>query len=450
MADVAPSTQPRNIPNAGLTVEPVSSLGIPPSARSFRTSNLTLDTFSPVTQNGSFEFDRIIKQGGVLKRTRKTKSWKPIFMVLRPHILSIYRDKNETKLRHQINLSDLTAVARQKDPKRKEKHIFGLFSPARNYHLEALSDQEAQEWVEVIRRAARLDQREEEMFLASPGGAHTTPYQGFERSIDAHISPGTADERTTAPGYASSSDAAEGLSPSQALPKTRRRENTNTSTTTPYAARHPSYAEYSGADCNSFSDFSDAAGPTTARLSALSLAQTDPRPSTSSTHAPQIYGSSAPARPSMSARNASQMSVGAFGDEQRRAQNPSQYEEERVVHQGWTYLLKSKSGVRQWKKVWLVVRPKGLALYKNEEEYAALLVLSLEIIIDAVDVDPISRSKRFCMQILTEEKNYRFCALDEESLTRCLGALKSLVAKKKARRKEKEGVTGVAPVAINS
>lgn len=100
----------------------------------------------------------------------------------------------------------------------------------------------------------------------------------------------------------------------------------------------------------------------------------------------------------------------------RRAQNP--HEEERVVYHGWIYLLKSKSGVRQWKKVWLVIRPKGLALYKNEDEYAALLVLSLDSIIDAVEIDPISKSKAHCMQILTEERNYRFGAFDEESLTR--------------------------------
>lgn len=34
---------------------------------------LTVDTFSPVTQFGSYEYDRIIRQGPVLKRTRRTK-----------------------------------------------------------------------------------------------------------------------------------------------------------------------------------------------------------------------------------------------------------------------------------------------------------------------------------------------------------------------------------------
>jgi hypothetical protein len=45
----------------------------PASASRIRTSHLSLDTFSPVNQNGSFEFDRVLKSGYVQKRTRKTK-----------------------------------------------------------------------------------------------------------------------------------------------------------------------------------------------------------------------------------------------------------------------------------------------------------------------------------------------------------------------------------------
>lgn len=36
-------------------------------------NRLVLDTFSPVNQNGSFEFDRVLKSGYVQKRTQKTK-----------------------------------------------------------------------------------------------------------------------------------------------------------------------------------------------------------------------------------------------------------------------------------------------------------------------------------------------------------------------------------------
>ncbi len=65
------------------------------------------------------------------------------------------------------------------------------------------------------------------------------------------------------------------------------------------------------------------------------------------------------------------------------------------------------------------------------QEYAANLILPLSSIINAVEIDPISRSKSHCMQIIVEEKSYRFCASSEDTLTEWLGALKSQLARRK-------------------
>lgn len=66
------------------------------------------------------------------------------------------------------------------------------------------------------------------------------------------------------------------------------------------------------------------------------------------------------------------------------------------------------------------------------KEYSAVKVIPMAQVIDAAEVDPMSRSKHFCLQIIAEEKSYRLCAPDEESLAKWLGALKSiLVARKK-------------------
>ncbi len=70
------ATQPRPIPQRSiLQIPPPSAVTLPPptSASRTRNSHLNLDTFSPVNQNGSFEFDRVLKSGYVQKRTRKTK-----------------------------------------------------------------------------------------------------------------------------------------------------------------------------------------------------------------------------------------------------------------------------------------------------------------------------------------------------------------------------------------
>jgi hypothetical protein len=64
-------------------------------------------------------------------------------------------------------------------------------------------------------------------------------------------------------------------------------------------------------------------------------------------------------------------------------------------------------------------------------------------VITAAEIDPISRSKSFCLQIITDDRpSYRCCAPDEESLAKWLGALKSIIA---ARRKalEKGKAAGV-------
>ena len=68
------ASQPQPIPGA-LQLPPASTapLTIPSPPNRIRNSYLGLDVMSPVNQNGSFEFDRVLKSGFVQKRTRKTK-----------------------------------------------------------------------------------------------------------------------------------------------------------------------------------------------------------------------------------------------------------------------------------------------------------------------------------------------------------------------------------------
>ncbi|KUJ22014.1 PH-domain-containing protein [Mollisia scopiformis] len=399
------SSQPRAIPERSiLQIPPTSSITLPPppsSAGRIRSSHLNLDTFSPVNQNGSFEFDRVLKSGYVQKRTRKTKAWKPVFLVLRPNSLSIYKDQNEDKLRHKIHLSDLTAVAFLKDPKQKRQNVFGLFSPSRNYHLEARSRKDAEEWVGLIRQEARIEEEEEEMLLASPSGNLTNPYNGFDRAMQKHHEQKLLhDER-----LGSSSP-----EPTDPIPRTQRTEALGL-----HAPRRPSHTiEYSG---NEVSDMSDADLTRARNHSSVSMPE-EPL-------AVQAPGS----RPILDARNTSQVSVTSPATEQ----DPNS--SERVVWQGYLLYLKTIRGVRQWKDLWVVVRPKSIHMYKNDSEYSPILIIPLSSVINAVEIDPLSRSKTHCLQVITEEKSYKFCAHNEDTLDTSLGALKSLLAK----RKEHEG-----------
>jgi hypothetical protein len=77
LSTTLPQSEPRPIPerSPALDIPGQASLVLSPnsSASRIRNSHLALDTFSPVNQNGSFEFDRVLRSGWVQKRTRKTK-----------------------------------------------------------------------------------------------------------------------------------------------------------------------------------------------------------------------------------------------------------------------------------------------------------------------------------------------------------------------------------------
>lgn len=382
------------------------SPNIPPTTISLPTPNVaarfmnqhSLDSYSPVNQNGSFEFDRVIKSGYLQKRTQKTKIWKTIFLVYRPNTISIYKDDKETKLRYKIYLSDLTAVALLKDPKHRRHNVFGLFSPAKNFHFQASTKEDVQEWVDIIRRDARIEEEEEEMFLASPVVRR-----------DSDMSPEAVMQTTTGRGrILQDRDGCMSSSPEPVdlhLHSFRRPS---------YNPRRPSVtvesSGLSGTEWASQSDFSDSDIQRYHGTSIESLAVQSPPTSVSA----------AGLRPSVGARNASQLS-GLNID-----QDP-----DRIIWQGWLWWLRSKGAVRQWKNSWAVLRPRNLILYKDESEYTVQFIVSMSMILNVVDIDPISRTRKHCLQIITEEKSHRLCAHDEESLVKCLGAFKSLLAKRK-------------------
>lgn len=331
-----------------------------------------LSPIIPVSRNGCFEFDRVLKSGTVQKRAQKTRAWKPAYLVLRPNTLYVYKNANEEKLRHKIHLTDLTAVAPLRDPKNKRDHVFGLFLSSRNYHFQAATAKEAEAWLDILRREARIDEEDEELFLASPLASRQS-------------SSGAVAHPQTGEWLLSSSPEGPGSLGSLAVPDGR------------HLGQMLDSSGMSGNELASHSDFSDseARRPRGASMSALAACSPPSREGHPAT------------RP------------------------PPEQELDRVIWQGRLHLLRSKGGVRQWKKTWAVLRPRNLILYRDESEYAARLVIPMPSVVNAVDLDPLGRGKTHCLQVITDERSYRFCAADEEELVQCLGAFKSLLTKRK-------------------
>lgn len=370
---------------------PKSQIQIPPAIGTSRlVGEARIDTFSPVNQNGSFEFDRVLRSGEVYKRTKKTKQWKKIYLVLRPNLLSLYKTSHEERLSKQINLSDLNAVAQLRDPKGRRDHLFALYSPARSYHFQAQDKDGAKLWVELIRKEARIDEEEQgftevdegrsALNASEHGRSARTEFQEHERFAS------SSPEPLDIPGRPS---------------------------TTRDGVKIPQMLDYSGDEAGTYSDWSDTPQQSYSQAHYQPLAHRKTR--SVSGPGPVVLSSTH----NNAARSASHSS------------NIQTQEDERVVWHGYLLILKSTGGVRQWKKLWVVLRPKNLAFYKNDEEYAAQLIIPLSNIIDAVEIDPLSRSKSHCMQIITEDKTLRCCAQSEEALTKWLGAIASQLARRR-------------------
>lgn len=264
-------------------------------------------------------------------------------MVLRPNLLSVYKNASEARLHKQIVLSDLTAVTYLKDPKGRRDNVFALFSPPRNFYLQADDESDARSWVELIKREARIDEVEHEMMLGSPLAMEAAEGIGSLRRDD--------QEQWDHERLGSSSP-----EPSESP---TRRLTTKDGVSIPGLRRPSAYdQDYSGDDLGLSSDFSDTGlpqGSVDASLNSRSSIQarklSDAKKAQRSTSATLFQGK----RPGTGG-NSSQLSI-----------FPLEQDEERVIWHGYLLCLKSKGGVRQWKKHWVVLRPKNLAFYKSKE-----------------------------------------------------------------------------------
>lgn len=61
-------SQPVQLPDR--SVRAGKSLSQSEGSNTYRNGHLNLDTFSPVNQNGSFEFDRVLKSGMVYRKVK--------------------------------------------------------------------------------------------------------------------------------------------------------------------------------------------------------------------------------------------------------------------------------------------------------------------------------------------------------------------------------------------
>ncbi|KAG0331943.1 hypothetical protein BG004_001450 [Podila humilis] len=93
----------------------------------------------------------------------------------------------------------------------------------------------------------------------------------------------------------------------------------------------------------------------------------------------------------------------------------------KVIRQG--YLLKLGNKYKTWRKKWFVLRGDKLTYYKNTKEYQPHGIIPLSTVIDCLQTDPISKSKLYCLRIVTAKRSFLCSAPDEDTLLQWLDAL---------------------------
>ncbi|KAF8988430.1 hypothetical protein BGZ52_010108, partial [Haplosporangium bisporale] len=93
----------------------------------------------------------------------------------------------------------------------------------------------------------------------------------------------------------------------------------------------------------------------------------------------------------------------------------------KVVRQG--YLLKLGNKYKTWRKKWFVLRGDKLTYYKNTKEYQPHGIIPLSTVIDCLQTDPVSKSKQYCLRIVTTKRSFLCSAPDEDTLLQWLDAL---------------------------
>lgn len=261
--------------------------------------------------------------------------------MLRPNLLSIYKSAAEDRLHKQISLSELTAVAYLKDPKGRRNHVFGLFSPSRNLHLQAMNEEDVKEWVELIKLESRIDEDEQGVLLGSPIDVGASGPDNLRKEHK-----DLWDEER----LGSSSPEPQNLF---SRPRTTGPDGSSIR-----GLRRPSAyeIEYSGDDLGLHSDFSDAALPSSISETLSRMTRHRNEQSTSNADPVPLPSDQTQAYRSGTEHNGSQMSV-----------IQTDQDDARVIRHGYLLCLKSKGGVRQWKRQWVVLRHKNIAFYKSED-----------------------------------------------------------------------------------
>lgn len=325
--------------------------------------------FDPMIQ--SINEHEILISSYLLKRN-KSHNWQKKWFVLRRNQLSYYKDSKEYKASKVIPIGDILSFTKIPD---NHSHHFIIVTNERIYHLRALDSSDFTKWREQLEMILKINEIEQKQLVESDN--FFRPRKISENLVIKDAKSESVDDLN------------------------HEIQNLN----------------FSGTDDNFTSGLSDGGG------GSGSLGITNH--STQSFHHNQLP-------PPIPEGEEAELS---FTQDQENYYNSLSPESpEHLIDKG--YLLRLKKRYNQWKRYYIMLTNKFLYFYKTIKDYEsgkAYKKINLDDLIDVVELDPLSKSKVYCMLIITPMKRIRFCASNEEELTKWLVLLKTIVKTRKGK-----------------
>lgn len=318
----------------------------------------------------SISQDSVLKNGWLYYKRGLPKTWKRYWIVLRNHQLTWYKDEKEYKPKEVISTADIMSASMITDHT-KEKGHFEVYTASHTHHFRADNDPDAHDWVDVIKYTA--DEVAESLLSSS-----------FKRMDSLSLSTvGQQQQRLE-------ENCEMILNSPQGIVFPHNFNNQPGSAGTALSPKSASYFEFSGTEgVSSAPSKEDERFQEQQSLSDLPKNSQQQRPKTD-------------------------MAVASTSDD------------EKIIKKG--YMLRLKKRLNLWKRQYVVLTTQRVIFAKSETQLEhPLKVISISSIADVVDIDPLSKTKIYCMQIITPEKRFRFCLDSEEALTSWLASLKSIV-----------------------
>ncbi|KAI8142672.1 hypothetical protein BJV82DRAFT_613837 [Fennellomyces sp. T-0311] len=349
--------------------------------------------------------EKAVKSGYLLKKGEKRRTWKKRWFVLRTTKLAMYKDSKEYKLLRIIDLHEVHSVVHVTS-RNKYKYMFAISTPKRMYYLQADNQHELDGWIAAIEQTkAELvlyDADDDQSSLGRDQAFAKDVISSYKSHHTAPAKPTThqrrrssgADSSIRRPSAASTSDRKpSGVDnahvPPVDIPKSTRHRpepfHLNTATAAASASLEHGLGSYSTTQTYPLSPISD--------------------------HQAQLHVADALA----SSEDDDEYS---WTDDMANVQQEEN--RNRILIDGYLLKLGRNKG---WRKRWFVLRTDTLAYYEDDKEYAPHRIIPLTHIIDSLEIDPISKNKKYCFKIVIPKRSYVLCASTEMEMESWLNAL---------------------------